>query len=152
MARMHTRRKGKSRSTKPLRTEKPVWVTLSAGEIEKRAVELVRQGNSTSKTGLILRDMYGVPDIKLSTGKKLGKILKENNAVPPLPEDFTNLIVKALKLRKHLSNNAKDNHNKRSLNNIESKIRRIGKYYIRSGALPQDWKYVPETAERLITA
>ncbi|HUW66441.1 MAG TPA: 30S ribosomal protein S15, partial [Candidatus Nanoarchaeia archaeon] len=38
MAKMHTRKKGSSRSTKPLRTEAPEWVTLSSDEIEIKVV------------------------------------------------------------------------------------------------------------------
>lgn len=148
---MHTRRKGTSRSTKPLRKEVPQWIILSPDEIEKKVVELANQGKSSSEIGIIMRDMYGVPDITLSTGKKVVKILEQNNAAPKLPEDFTNLIIKALRLRAHLAENHKDNHNKRALTNTEAKIRRLGKYYRSTGVLPKDWKYSPDTAERLIT-
>ena len=65
----------------------------------------------------------------LLQAKKITTILKEHNVTPNVPEDLTNLIVKALKLRKHLSVNKKDVHNKRSLNLTESKIRRLVKYY-----------------------
>jgi small subunit ribosomal protein S15 len=150
LARMHTRRRGISRSTKPLRKEPLPWVTLTPDEIEKKVVELAKQDNSTSKIGIIMRDTYGVPDIALSTGKKVVKILEANNSAPKLPEDLTNLIAKALRLRKHLGNNRKDKHNTRALNLIESKVRRLGKYYRRTGVLPADWKYIPQTAERSI--
>jgi small subunit ribosomal protein S15 len=100
---------------------------------------------------MVLRDRYGVPDAKLITGKKITAILKENSVSPNLPEDLTNLIVKALKLRKHLSTNKNDVHNKRSLNLTESKIRRLVKYYQQEKILPRDWFYKPETAEMMIT-
>ena len=151
MAKMHTRRKGSSRSTKPLRTEAPQWVTLSSDEIEIKVVELANEGNSTSKIGIIMRDMYGVPDITLSTGKKVSKILEGYDAAPKLPEDFINLITKALRLRVHIASNHKDNHNKRALNLTEAKVRRLAKYYRRTGLLPKDWKYNPDTVERFIT-
>jgi small subunit ribosomal protein S15 len=151
LAKMHTRRKGSSRSTKPLRTEAPEWITLSSDEIEIKVVELAKQGNSTSKIGIIMRDMYGVPDIALSTGKKVSKILEAHDAAPKLPEDFTNLITKALRLRVHIAENHKDNHNKRALNLTEAKVRRLAKYYRRTGVLPKDWKYSPDTVERFIT-
>ena len=120
--------------------------------IEKKVVELAGQDKSTSEIGTMMRDTFGVPDVKLSTGKKVNRILKENNAAQNLPEDFTNLITKALRLRKHLDNNHKDKHNKRALNLTESKVRRLGKYYRRKKILPVDWKYDPQTAERLITS
>jgi small subunit ribosomal protein S15 len=151
LARMHIKRKGVSRSKKPHRKEPHQWVGLSADEIEKKIVEFAKQDNSTSNIGIMLRDIYGVPDIKLSTGKRVLKILDENSAAPSLPEDFSNLVTKAIRLRKHLTNNHKDKHNKRALNLTESKIRRLGKYYRRTGVLPESWKYDPLTAERLIT-
>ncbi|MCL7415370.1 MAG: 30S ribosomal protein S15 [ANME-2 cluster archaeon] len=151
MARMHTRRRGQSRSTKPLRKEVPEWVTLSSDEIEKKVVELAKLDNSTSKVGIIMRDMYGVPDITLSTGKKVSKILEESDVAPEYPEDFVNLVTKALRLRKHLAVNHKDQHNKRALNVTEAKVRRLGKYYRQRGVLSVDWKYDPKTVERLIT-
>ena len=150
MARMHTRRKGISRSTKPLRKEAPQWVTLSSEDIEKKVVELAKQDKTTSQIGIVMRDTYGVPDIKLSTGKKVTKIMAENDVAPSLPEDISNLIIKALRLRKHIVNNNKDRHNKRALNLTEAKVRRLGKYYSRNGVMPADWKYNPDTAERLV--
>ena len=150
MARMHTRRKGVSRSTKPLRNEAPQWVTLSSEDIEKKVVELAKQDKTTSQIGIIIRDTYGVPDIKLSTGKKVTRILKDNDAGPSLPEDISNFIIKALRLRKHIVKNHKDRHNKRALNLTEAKVRRLGKYYSRNGVMPTNWKYNPDTAERLV--
>ena len=151
MAKMHTKRKGKSASTRPNRTESPEWCKIGADEVTTITLDLWKQGVSTSEIGMILRDRYGVPDAKLVTGKKITTILKENSVAPNIPEDLTNLIVKALGLRKHLSTNKKDVHNKRSLNLTESKIRRLVKYYKQEKVLPRDWFYKPETAEMMIT-
>jgi small subunit ribosomal protein S15 len=147
---MHTRRKGQSGSKRPIRREPPAWIGLSKGEIEKTVVDLSAQGNSTSRIGLVLRDRYGVPDVTISTGKKISQILKEKAVAPKVPEDIHNLIAKALKLQKHVAANPKDMHNQRSLKNTESKIRRLEKYYHRKGVLPKEWKYSLETAEMLI--
>lgn len=151
MAKMHTRTKGKSGSTKPIRSESPAWSTTTTEEITKVVLDLWKQGKSTSVIGMVLRDNYGVPDVKLTTGKKVTEILKDNSEEPNVPEDLYNLIVKAIGLRKHLVINNKDVHNKRSLQSTESKIRRLVKYYQSSKVLPIDWKYKPETAEMLIT-
>jgi len=148
---MHTRRKGKSGSTRPNRTEPPAWSNTNKEEIVKIIKQLATQGKSSSEIGMILRDSYGVPDVTLVTGKKIVDIMKQNNIAPKIPEDMHNLIVKALRLKKHLDNNPKDVHNKRSLNNIEAKIRRLGKYYLRRGLLPSDWKYSIQRAEMLIS-
>lgn len=151
MAKMHTRKKGQSGSTKPVRTEIPAWSIMSADDITKTILDMWKQGNSTSEIGMTLRDRYGVPDVKLATGKKLTEILRENDVAPDLPEDLYNLLVKAIGLRKHLMVNKKDLHNKRSLNSAEAKIRRLVKYYQSTKILPVDWKYKPETAEMLIS-
>ncbi len=44
MARMHSRKKGKSGSTRPARLEKPVWVELSSEEVENEVVKLAKKG------------------------------------------------------------------------------------------------------------
>ena len=151
MAKMHTRKKGNSGSTRPLRTEPPAWSTMSEEEVTNVVMDLWKQGVSTSEIGMTLRDKYGVPDVKLVTDKKITQILKDNDEDLSLPEDLYNLIVKAIGIRKHMVYNHKDVHNKRSLQNTESKIRRLVKYYQSTKVLPADWKYKPETAEMLIT-
>ncbi|MDD1658254.1 MAG: 30S ribosomal protein S15 [Methanomicrobiales archaeon] len=151
MARMHARRRGTSGSVRPYRKEVPAWSNSDVREIEKVIREFRKQGRSASEIGLVLRDKYGVPDVKLVMGKRLGTILKEMGMEAKLPEDLANLIRKALGLRKHLADNKNDLHNKRQLHLTESKVRRLARYYVRAGTLPQDWTYKPETAEILLS-
>lgn len=136
---------------KKIRNNSPEWLELNSKEIEKTVLELRGQGMSSSEIGLILRDRYGVPDVKLVTGKKITQILSEKKVGPKVPEDLENLITRALGLKKHLDLNPKDVHNKRSLQLIESKIRRLVKYYKNTGKLPEDWIYDLKTAEILIS-
>ena len=150
MARMHARRKGKSGSRKPPGKTPPAWVDKSKKECEKLVIKLAKEGKSASEIGLILRDTYGIPDVKALTGKKVTQILKENKLAPDLPEDFMNLIKKAVNLRKHLEKNPKDIHNKRGLQLVESKIKRLQRYYKRRGVLPLDWYYDPKKAALLV--
>ncbi|MHA1911074.1 MAG: 30S ribosomal protein S15 [Candidatus Kariarchaeaceae archaeon] len=150
MARMHSRAKGKSGSTRPPRTENPEWVEMSSDEIKKKIVELVRQGSSTARIGMTLRDSYGVPSIRLATGLKINQILLEADIKMGIPEDIRNLIARAHNLRNHLVDNKKDLHSTRGLTYIESKIRRLGKYYSREGVLPPKWRYKPEEAAILL--
>ena len=147
MARMHARTKGKSGSTRMLREKPPEWSSLNPRETESRILELAKTGKSTSEIGMVLRDQYAVPDVKVSTGKKIGKILEKNNMGSEIPEDLQNLIRTALKLRKHLETNHKDLKNKRNLQLTESKIRRLVKYYRADRRLPEDWKYSPAQAK-----
>ncbi len=150
MARMHTKSKGKAGSTRPYLTEPQEWIPLKPKEVEELVVQLYKKGNSQAMVGTILRDQYGVPSIKLLTGKKLQTILKENDLKPQTPEDLLSLIRKALKLRNHLAENKKDKSGKHGLRLIESKIYRLSDYYRRKGVLPPDWKYRPDTASVLL--
>ena len=148
MARIHARRKGKSGSTHPIERKKhPEWSSLNPREVESRILELAKSGKSKGEIGLILRDQYAVPDVKLATGKKISKILEANNIKSDIPEDLRSLIRKALQLKKHLDTNKKDLKNKRNLQLTESKIRRLTKYYHNQNQLPKNWKYSPEQAK-----
>ncbi|MBP2132962.1 small subunit ribosomal protein S15 [Methanomicrobium sp. W14] len=151
MARMHARRRGTSSSVRPLRTEAPEWSNKDTAEIEKIIVDLRKSGMSSAQIGLVLRDKHCVPSVKLATGKRIEQILAENNLASEIPEDLRNLIVKALGMRKHLTENKKDLHNKRQLHLTEAKVRRLGRYYSKNGKMPQDWTYKPETAEFLLS-
>ena len=70
--------------------------------------------------------------------RKIGEILRKHISYSLIEEI---LLRKATSLRLHLEKNKKDLHNKRSLQLIESKIRKLARYYQRRGVLSQDWKY-----------
>ena len=55
MARMHTRRKGKSGSKRPMISENPSWVPLNATEIEDLVAKLANEGMTSAKIGPVLR-------------------------------------------------------------------------------------------------
>jgi len=147
---MHSRKKGKSSSTRPARLEKPVWVELSPGEVENEVVKLARRGHSKSMIGTIMRDSRGVPLVKIVAGKKVSQILESNDIKEPLPEDLSNLVRKALNIRKHLENNHKDLETKKGLNRTESKIYRLIKYYKKKKVLAADFRYDPEKIRTLV--
>ena len=150
MARMHSRAKGKSSSKKPLDTTKPLWVRYREKEVEMLIAKLAKEDLSSSEIGIILRDSYGIPNIKQVTGKKIQQILKEKNLLKEVPEDLKALIKRALMIRKHMENNKQDMTAKRGLQLTESKINRLVKYYKANKKLPADWKYDPETAKMFI--
>ena len=151
MAKMHSRKGGSSRSRPPMVTKAPEWSDVSKEELEKTIMKLHDTGMSPSRIGLTLRDQYGVPNGKLVIGTSITGCLRDNNALAYIPEDLTNLMRKALHVRKHIKANKKDVHNKRALQLTENKIRRMAKYYHDSGRLAPDWTYSPETAEILIS-
>jgi small subunit ribosomal protein S15 len=150
---MHTRRRGTSGSDKPATDEPPEWSDVDADAIEERVVELADQGYDPSHIGVKLRDegVQGtpVPDIKAATGKKVTEILAENDAAPELPEDLHNLLEKAVNLNEHMEENGQDYQNKRALQNVESKIRRLVSYY-RGDQLDEDFEYTYENARELL--
>ena len=150
MARMHSRRKGKAGSLRPAKPTKPTWIRYKPNEIELLITKLAKEGKSTSKIGIILRDSYGIPDVKLLTGKTITKILKEKNLITGLPENLQDLIKKAIAVRKHLEANKKDMTAKRGLQLTESKIRRLTKYYKKTKVLPKDWNYDPSKARTYV--
>ncbi|MEM0324534.1 MAG: 30S ribosomal protein S15 [Candidatus Aenigmatarchaeota archaeon] len=122
----------------------------SKEEVEKLIVKLAREGYMPSMIGLILRDSYGIPNVKEITGKSILQILEKNDIRLEIPEDLLNLMRRAVRLREHLSIHKKDKSSQRGLILIESKIRRLEKYYKRVGKLPKDWKYDPETAKIIV--
>ncbi len=150
MARMHSRAKGKSGSTKPSKVEKPLWVRYSDKEVEQLIVKLGKNDKSASEIGLILRDTYGIPSVKILTGKKIQKILDEHKLTKDIPEDLMNLIRISVKLRNHMGNNKHDMTARRGLEIADSKIKRLSDYYIKKGKLPKDWKFDPEKVKLLV--
>ncbi|MBD3204347.1 30S ribosomal protein S15 [Candidatus Woesearchaeota archaeon] len=150
MARMHSRRKGKSGSTKPSKKVIHSWIRYKPKEIELLIVKLAKQGMTPSQIGLHLRDTYGIPDVKLITKKKISKILVEKKILPEIPEDLMNLLKKVVALQKHLENNKKDKVAIRGLRLTESKVRRLVKYYKESKKLASSWNYNPKNVNLLV--
>ena len=149
MARLHSKKHGKSRSKHPKRWEVPEWQQLSKEEVEQIIIKLARQGEAPSKIGMILRDVYGVPSIRAVFQAKLYDVLRREQLLK-LPEDLLSLLRKAVRLHNHLQRNKKDIHNRVKYQHIVSKIHRLVKYYKRKGVLDPKWKYTPETAALLV--
>lgn len=95
---------------------------------------------------MLLRDSYGVGQIKSVTGNKILRILKSQGMrllcsvgwtstylcaglAPEIPEDLYQLIKKAVSMRKHLDANKKDKDAKFHLILVESRIHRLARYY-----------------------
>lgn len=140
MARTHARTKGKSGSTRPAKVDLG-FVSIKPKEVTEIILKLAKDDIKPSAMGLVLRDTYGVPNVKALTGKSITKILEENKALSSIPEDLNALVVKATALKKHLAINTRDVHNKRGLLLIEAKIRRLAKYYKKNGKIAENWSY-----------
>ena len=144
MSRRYSSSKGKSGSTKPQRKSAPSWMRYKPDEAEMLIAKLAKEGKSPSQIGLILRDIYGIPDVKNSVGKKLTKILEEKKLIHEIPEDLLSLMKRNIAIMKHIEKNKQDETAKRGLILTESKIRALIKYYKKTKRLNADWKFEPE--------
>jgi len=124
--------------------ETPVWMKFTEKDIEAIVVKLAKQGLTSEKIGLELRDSYGIPTTRI-TGKKVGQILKENN----LYKDTTavNLDKKQQLITKHLKKNKQDKRAKLALTIISARISKYEKYKKRKNAEenPTDSKGIPKS-------
>merc|ERR1712045_357667 len=124
---------------------------LSNEEVREQIFKLAKKGMTPSQIGVILRDSHGVAQVRHVTGNKILRILKSKGMAPDLPEDICSLIKKAVSIRKHLERNRKDKDSKFRLILVESRIRRLARYYKIKGVLPPTWKYESSTASALVS-
>jgi len=146
MSRMHSSKRGTSGSKRPLVTESPGWVQQTPDEVKDMIMKMAGEGMSMAKIGLVLRDQYAVPNVRLLTGQSIKEILEEKGVKPELPEDLQALMKRAVAMSGHVRKNKKDLHNLRGRQLLESKIRRLVKYYKREGIISETWNYSLETA------
>lgn len=146
---MYSRKKGRSGSKRPMHRDVK-WVGYKPEEVENLVIKYAKNGVQSAKIGLILRDQYGIPSVKDVAKKTISQIMKNNEAYSKLPEDLLNLLKRVVQIRAHLESNKRDYQSYRGLEHVESKIRRLAKYYKKEGVLPQEWKYDAEQAKLLI--
>ena len=151
MGRMHAPGKGISQSALPYRRSVPTWLKLSNDEVREQIFKLAKKGLTPSQIGVILRDSHGVAQVRHVTGNKILRILKSKGLAPDLPEDIYYLIKKAVSIRKHLERNRKDKDSKFRLILVESRIRRLARYYKIKGVLAPVWRYDSNTASALVS-
>ena len=141
---------GKAGSTKPTQPSVPAWISYKPQEVEQLVIKLAKGDKAPSQIGMILRDSYGLPDVKTITKKTIMQILKDNKAAPKLPEDILALVKRYIAIAKHLEKNHKDQGAVRGLALTSSKIGRLAKYYKRNEVLPADWRFEPAKAKLLL--
>ena len=150
MARAYSRSKGKAKSTRPSERKVPQWQSYKPAEVEALIVKLAKEGKPASQIGLILRDSYGVPDVKTAVKKTVSAVLKEKNAAPKLPEDLAALLRRVISLQKHAEKNKQDMTAKRGLQLTEAKVMKLLKYYKAKNVLPATWKYDRSNVQLLL--
>ncbi|MFA5484735.1 MAG: 30S ribosomal protein S15 [Candidatus Pacearchaeota archaeon] len=105
--------------------EKPTWIKMSEEELKKIILELSKK-YPPSQIGIILRDQYAIPTVKVF-GKKLQAYLKELNI--EINEDLENATTKVEKLKEHLKNNVTDKKAKHKLQKAQARLNITKKYY-----------------------
>lgn len=141
MSRIHSGHKGRAGSHRPYPLTKPEWVTTTSEELVAQAVQLSKTGLSSAQVGLNLRDAYGIPSARAVTGKRLGTLLRVAGISPEIPDDLQALLKRVVHLQRHLETHPKDLSNRRGLNLMESRIRRLARYYRQRKRLPDTWRY-----------
>ncbi|MFH1630780.1 MAG: 30S ribosomal protein S15 [Candidatus Aenigmatarchaeota archaeon] len=124
------------------------WVTYDKDELEKLISKLAKESHSSSKIGMILRDQYGIPSTRVMNvrvQKVVSKYIKSD-----VPDDMFDLLAKAVNLHNHTTSNKKDNKSRHDLASVESRIRRLAKYYKKTGKIPNTWEYTINKAKLLV--
>merc|ERR1711972_637564 len=141
---------GISGSALPFRRKAPAWATMAPANVQEMIVKSAKKGLTPSQIGVQMRDVYGIPQVRYLTGRKILRILKKRGCAPSLPEDLYHLIKKAVSMRKHLTRNRKDTDCKFRLILIESRIHRLTRYYKRTKQVASNWKYESSKASALV--
>jgi small subunit ribosomal protein S15 len=92
--------------------EKPVWLTYTEEEVKAIILKLSEKGLTAEKIGLVLRDQYGIPKVKIYN-LKISKVLKEKDKY--IDPDIKNLDKKLEKVITHYKKNKQDKRAERSL-------------------------------------
>jgi small subunit ribosomal protein S15 len=95
-------------------------------DVEKIIIDLAKQGNTSEKIGLILKQKHNIKNVRKETGKRISEILREKDLY--IDADIKNLKEKISQLEKHLSKNKHDYPTKRIFPIKSSQLRRFEKY------------------------
>ncbi len=150
MARLHSKKKGKSGTKRPKSNVAPEWSPLKPAELREVILKMAREGATPARIGLTLRDQHGVANARAQLGVSLKAFLKKEKALGEYPEDLLNLIKKAVRMSGHIKASKNDVHNQVKLGHVESKIQRLAKYYSSKGMIPAGWRYDREKAALLV--
>src|SRR3989344_3242809 len=121
----------KSKTSKSTQTlmEKPVWLKYTEEEIKAIILKLANKGMTSEKIGLVLRDQYGIPKVKLYN-LKISKILKEKDIFQE-PTD-KNLRIKLERIINHHKKNKHDRTTERALVITNAKLKKSEEYLSRN--------------------
>jgi small subunit ribosomal protein S15 len=103
--------------------KKPTWLKYTKSEVEKIILKLAEKELTAEKIGLVLRDQYGIPDVKLFD-LKVKKVLKDKFKEPT----NKNLDKKLQGIIQHYKKNKQDKKAERSLIITKAKLKKREDY------------------------
>ena len=104
--------------------KKPIWLKYTKDEVKAIIIKLSNKGLTAEKIGLVLRDQYGIPTVRLY-GIKMKEVLEENFKEPTL----INLETKLQKIIDHFKKNKQDKKTGRSLMITKAKLKKAKDYH-----------------------
>jgi len=111
------------KTKKPDKIEKPVWLKYTEEEVKAIVLKLADKGLTAEKIGLVLRDQYGIPKVKIYN-LKISKILKEKFQEPT----NVNLKTKLQKIISHYKKNKQDKKAELALIITKAKLKKREDY------------------------
>ncbi len=108
--------------------EKPLWLKYTGEEVKSIILKLANKGLTSEKIGLILRDQYGIPKVKLYN-LKIRKVLQEKSKFEE--PTIKNLKTKLDKIIEHNKNNKKDKKAERALIITKAKLKKREGYSLK---------------------
>ena len=120
---------------------------ISKEQINDIIKELWNKGYTPSQIGRELKEKYNIR-VKDVLNKKLVRYaIKELNLKQEIPEDLLYLFKKINRMLKHLELHKKDMVTKKKLEELESRVKSLIKYYKKKKKLPQTFEYSRDIAK-----
>jgi len=108
--------------------KKPTWLKYTKTEVEKIILKLADQDLTAEKIGLVLRDQYGIPDVKIFN-IKIKQVMKDKFQEPT----NINLDKKLQGIIQHYKKNKQDKRAERSLIITKAKLKKRTDYNKKKG-------------------
>lgn len=77
MGRLHSKGKGISASAVPYSRNAPSWLKTTPEQVVDQICKLAKKGATPSQIGVVLRDSHGIAQVKLVTGMRLSRGMRD---------------------------------------------------------------------------
>jgi len=98
---------------------------LTKKEVEKLVTDMYKEGITSEKIGLALKEKHGVKNFRKEFGMKISEVIGKNDA------DSINVKKRLENLKRHLETNKKDQPAKRRLIKTASHFKKVESYLAR---------------------